>query len=51
MDEKQMGLVLGGSIKAASSEAENVKQSNQQGEIAGFNPATLPLRSEYVSVA
>lgn len=40
-----------GSIKATGIEVENVKHVYQQGEIAGFNPATLTLRPECVLAA
>lgn len=40
-----------GSVKAAGSEVQNVKQSSQRGEMAGFNPATLTRRPEYELVA
>lgn len=49
MGNKWVGTV--GSIKAAGRTEGNVKQSSQQGETAGFNPATLTLRPEYVPVA
>lgn len=46
MGNKWVGTV--GSIKAAGSAVENVKQ--QMG-VAGFHPATLTRRPEYVLVA
>lgn len=49
MGNKWVGTV--GSIKAAGSAGENVKQPNQQMGVAGFNPATLTPRPEYVLVA
>lgn len=49
MGNKWVGTV--GSIKAAGRAVENVKQSSQQMGVAGFNPATLTLRPEYVLVA
>ena len=49
MRNKWVGTV--GNIKAAGSAVENAKESDQQGEIAGFNPTILILRPENVLAA
>lgn len=43
-----MGLVLWGALKLQAGRERMYNMSNQQGEIAGFDPATSTLRPQYV---